>query len=73
MFLNCQIFVPLKMGLKLCPFVDFLLGKKITTCVIDGYVSKFSSNMWLSQVNKHECHQAQWVVYMGEKKMFMYS
>ncbi len=28
-FLDCQNFVRLKMGLKLCPSVDFVLGEKI--------------------------------------------
>jgi hypothetical protein len=32
------------MGLKLCPFVDFVLGEKFMI-VIDGYISKISSNI----------------------------
>jgi hypothetical protein len=61
------------MGLKLCPFVDFVLGEKIMTCDWWVHIKKIHQTFDLAKWININLTKHNGLIYMGVKKIFMYS
>jgi len=65
-------FCTIKNGAKIMSFCWFCFGGKNYDLWLMGTYQKNSSNIWPSQVNKHQSHQAQWVIIHGcEKNVYV--